>query len=175
MKTTKFFAVAISAGILTLSLASPSLAFAQSVAHPPKSHDARLQTKRLVLEESKVYSLQDVFNSSNLSVEEQEQITKDVLNFVEIEGNSMDRTIMRTVIRRLSPSEVKEIALSSDPAGTLVGMLPGIGNVYSALKYLSDDMYLTAARNGWRLEYVIAVDRDNPTSTGINFYWNYVK
>lgn len=52
MKTTKFFAVVASAGILTFSLASPSLAFAQSVAHPPKSHDARLQTKRLVLEES---------------------------------------------------------------------------------------------------------------------------
>lgn len=48
MKTTKFFAVAISAGILTFSLASPSLVFAQSVAHPPKSHDARLQTNRLL-------------------------------------------------------------------------------------------------------------------------------
>lgn len=77
--------------------------------------------------------------------------------------------------QRLSPSEVKEIALSSDPFGTLSGMLPGVGTVYSALKYLSEDMYLTAARNGWGLEYVIAVDRDNPTSTGIDFYWNYVK
>lgn len=56
MKTTKFFAVAISTGILTFSLASSSLAFAQSLAHPPKSHDAKLQTKRVVLEESKIYS-----------------------------------------------------------------------------------------------------------------------
>lgn len=175
MKTTKFFAVAISAGILTFSLASPSLAFAQSVAHPPKSHDARLQTKRLVLEESKVYSLQDLFNSSNLSVEEQEQITKDVLNFVEIEGNSMDRSTMRTVILRLSPSEVQRVALSNDPVGTLVGMIPVVGNVYSVLKYFSNDIFLEAARNGWGLEYVVAVDRDNPTSTGISFYWNYVK
>ena len=175
MKTTKFFAVVASAGILTFSLASPSLAFAQSVAHPPKSHDARLQTKRLVLEENKVYSLQDLFNSSNLSVEEQEQITKDVLNFVEIEGNSMDRTVMRTVILRLSPSKVRKIAYSNDPVGTLAGMLPLVGNVYSALNYFSNDMFLTAARNGWGLEYVIAVDRDNPTSTGINFYLNYVR
>ena len=49
-----------------------------------KSHDARLQTKRLVLEENKVYSLQDLFNSSNLSVEEQEQITKDVLTSLKL-------------------------------------------------------------------------------------------
>lgn len=175
MKTTKFFAVAISAGILTFSLVSPSLAFAQNVAHPPKSHDARLQTKRLVLEESKVYSLQDLFNSSNLSVEEQEQITKDVLNFVEIEGNSMDRSVMRTVIQRLSPSEVKRIVYSNDPVGTLAGMLPLVGDVYSAIKYFSNDTFLVAARHGWGMEYVVAVDRDNPTSTGITFYWRYVK
>ncbi len=46
-------------------------------------------------EESKASVYGDLFNFSNLSVEEQEQITKDVLNFVEIEGNSMDRTVMR--------------------------------------------------------------------------------
>ena len=174
MKTTKFFAVAISAGILTFSLASPSLAFAQSVAHPPKSHDARLQTKRLVLEESEVYSLQDLFNSSNLSAEEQEQITKDVLNFVEIEGNSMDRTIMRTVVQRLSPSQVQDIVNSDDPIGEALTYIPGFGFPYSILKSISDADFRRAARNGWGMEFVVAVDRDNPTSTGISLYWRYV-
>lgn len=101
--------------------------------------------------------------------------TKDVLNFVEIEGNSMDRTVMRTVIQRLSPSEVKRIVYSNDPVGTLAGMLPLVGDVYSAIKYFSNDTFLVAARHGWGMEYVVAVDRDNPTSTGITFYWRYVK
>ena len=79
-----------------------------------------------------------------LSVEEQEQITKDVLNFVEIEGNSMDRTVMRTVIQRLSPSEVKRIVYSNDPVGTLAGMLPLVGDVYSAIKYFSNDTFLSS-------------------------------
>lgn len=51
MKTTKFFATAISAGILTFSLTSPSLVFAQSVTPLPKSHVARLQTNQVKFEE----------------------------------------------------------------------------------------------------------------------------
>lgn len=54
-------------------------------------------------------------------------------------------------------------------------MFPVVGNVYSALKYFSNDTFLEAARHGWGMEYVVAVDRDNPTSTGITFYWRYVK
>lgn len=42
-------------------------------------------------------------------------------------------------------------------------------------KYFSNDTFLVAARHGWGMEYVVAVDRDNPTSTGITFYWRYVK
>lgn len=175
MKTTKYFAAAVSAGILTFSLTSPSLVFAQNVTHPPKVHVARLQTNRFVLEENNTYSLQDVFNSSVLTIEEQERITQEILDFVESEGDSMDRSIMRTVIRRLSPSEVQDIVNSDDPISEAITHIPGFGFPYSILKSISDSDFRRAARNGWGMEWVIAVDRDNPTATGIDFYWNYVK
>ena len=175
MKTTKFFATAISAGILTFSLTSPSLVFAQSVTPLPKSHDARLQTNQVKFEEDVFYSLDELFASTDLSVEEQERITQDILKIIETDGRTMDRTVMRTVIKRLSHSEVQSIVNSSDPIGDLMGYLPYVGGIYSVLRSFSQETFRTAARNGWGLEYVVVADRDNPTSTGIYFYWRYVK
>lgn len=86
MKTTKFFATAISAGILTFSLTSPSLVFAQSVTPLPKSHVARLQTNQVKFEEDVFYSLDELFASTDLSVEEQERITQDILKVIETDG-----------------------------------------------------------------------------------------
>ena len=171
MKTTKFFAAAVSAGVLTFSLTTPSLVFAQSVTHPRKTHVARLQTNRLVLEENKTYSLEDLFNSADLTIEEQERITQEILAFIESEGDSMDRSIMRTVVRRLSPSQVQDIVNSNDPIGEAITHIPGFGFPYYILKTISETDFRDAARNGWGLECVVAVDRDNPTSTGISISW----
>ena len=46
----------------------------------------------------------------------------------------MDRTVMRTVIKRLSHSEVQSIVNSSDPIGDLMGYLPYVGGIYSVLR-----------------------------------------
>ena len=135
MKTTKFFATAISAGILTFSLTSPSLVFAQSVTPLPKSHVARLQTNQVKFEEDVFYSLDELFASTDLSVEEQERITQDILKVIETDGKSMDRTVMRTVIKRLSHSEVQSIVNSSDPIGDLMGYLPYVGGIYSVFTF----------------------------------------
>ncbi len=50
------------------------------------------------------------------------------------------------------------IVYSNDPVGTLAGMLPLVGEMHSAIKYFSND-FLVAARHGWGMEYVVAVDR----------------
>ena len=85
----------------------------------------------------------------------------------------MDRTIMRTVVQRLSPSQVQDIVNSDDPIGEALTYIPGFGFPYSILKSISDADFRRAARNGWGMEFVVAVDRDNPTSTGISLYWRY--
>lgn len=140
-----------------------------------ESHVARLQTDQVKFEEDVFYSLEEFFASTDLSVEEQERITQDILKTVETDGRSMDRSVMRTVIKRFSHSEVQSIVNSSDPVGDFIGYLPRIGSIYSILRSFSQETFRTAARNGWGLEYVVVADRDNPTSTGIYFYWRYVK
>lgn len=62
-----------------------------------------------------------------------------------------------------------------DLSSTLIGMVLLVGNLYSALTYFNESEFRTTARNGWVMEYVIIVDPNNPTSTGISFAWKYVK
>lgn len=87
----------------------------------------------------------------------------------------MDRSIMRTVVRRLSPSQVQDIVNSNDPIGEVITHIPGVGFPYYIPKTISETDLRDAARHGWGMECVVAVDRDNPTSTEISISWRPVR
>ena len=131
----------------------------------------------LVLEEGREYSLEEIADQLDLPKVDRDVFirrvlseTKDLIFYQN--SNSPFRRWQTTVLQRLSHREVQKVENSSNPIATLLGMF---SKTISVIGYLEDLTFKTAARNGWGLEWVISVDTNNPTSTGMKFFWRYVR
>ena len=147
----------------------------------PSYNNITTEFNEFILNENQVYNLEDLLNQSIASEEQKEEVTTAILQ--ELQNQKFTPTYTRTVraakqttvLKRLNSTQVQAIVNSNDPTSTLIGMIPLVGNIYSAISYFNMNQFRTAARNGWGMEYIITVDPNNPTSTGMAFAWRYVK
>ena len=129
--------------------------------------------------DSDTYNLENSVSTLNLSEEEKERLIEEALNFFrEATSKSVLRSHkdeMSTVIRTLSPEQVKEAARHTSLSGNLVGAIPKVGIPLAAIYHLRAHQLEKAAENGWGLKVTFTADKNNPTSSGMNFSWSYVK
>lgn len=169
-------------GMITIpSILSAGCVLAEDVNANNVNYSTSATVSAQKLNENQFYNLDDILNKAGVTEEEKVAITQAILQEVQEENSFRSYSAavrgkrQTTVLKRLSHAQVQAIVNSNDPTSTLIGMLPLVGNLYSALAYFNDSQFRTAARNGWGMEYVIIVDPNNPTSTGMSFAWRYVK
>lgn len=134
-------------------------------------------TSTLNVKEGETVTLQEIIDSLNLSPQQKEYIISETLKMANdnqaTDGSRSAR--MSTVIKRLSPAQVKRAANSNDWVGYLSGLVPTVGIPLGAIYMLNGQTLRTAADHGWGLEVVFTANPNNPTSTGMSFSWRYVK
>lgn len=169
-------------GMITIpSILSAGCVLAEDVNANNVNYSTSATVSAQKLNENQFYNLDDILNKAGVTEEKKVAITQAILQEVQEENSFRSYSAavrgnrQTTVLKRLSHAQVQAIVNSNDPTSTLIGMLPLVGNLYSALAYFNDSQFRTAARNGWGMEYVIIVDPNNPTSTGMSFAWRYVK
>lgn len=137
----------------------------------------------LNVREGETVTLQQIVDSLNVTPQEKEEIIAETLKYVNANNINAENRNMRayssarmsTVIKRLSPSQVKKAANTNDWIGYLTGLAPRVGIPLGAIYMLNGQTLRTAADHGWGLEVVFTADPNNPTSTGMSFSWRYVK
>lgn len=131
----------------------------------------------LNVKEGETVTLQEIIDSLNLSPQQKEYIVSETLKTINDNqvSNGDKSSRMSTVIKRLSPAQVKKAANSNDWIGYLSGLVPTVGIPLGAIYMLNGQTLRTAADHGWGLEVVFTANPNNPTSTGMSFSWRYVK
>lgn len=163
--------------ILLTPLSSTGVVLASTLTYQ-KSVVVNNNVSSLNIREGETVTLQQIVDNLNVTPQEKEEIIAETLKYVNAENRSVraySGARMSTVIRRLSPSQVKKAANANDFIGYLAGFAPKIGLPLASIYMLNGQTLRTAADNGWGLEVVFTADPYNPTSTGMSFSWRYVK
>lgn len=163
--------------ILLAPLSSTGVVLASTLTYQ-KSVVVNNNVSSLNIREGETVTLQQIVDNLNVTPQEKEEIIAETLKYVNAENRSVraySGARMSTVIRRLSPSQVKKAANANDFIGYLAGFAPKIGLPLASIYMLNGQTLRTAADHGWGLEVVFTADPYNPTSTGMSFSWRYVK
>lgn len=168
--------------ILLTPLSSTGVVLASTLTYQ-KSVVVNNNVSSLNIQEGETVTLQQIVDNLNVTPQEKEEIIAETLKYVNANNiNAENRSVrayssarVSTVIRRLSPSQVKKAANANDFIGFLAGFAPKIGLPLASIYMLNGQTLRTAADNGWGLEVVFTADPYNPTSTGMSFSWRYVK
>lgn len=163
--------------ILLTPLSSTGVVLASTLTYQ-KSVVVNNNVSSLNIREGETVTLQQIVDNLNVTPQEKEEIIAETLKYVNAENRSVraySGARMSTVIRRLSPSQVKKAANANDFIGYLAGFAPKIGLPLASIYMLNGQTLRTAADHGWGLEVVFTADPYNPTSTGMSFSWRYVK
>lgn len=177
-KITLFSVVSL---MLLASISPTNVVFSDSLNRKDETiQTINLNDSTLNIAEGETVTLQQIVDGLNLTSEQKEQIISESLRMADEIRNTNRNTAFRsagmsTVIRRLSPAQVKRAANTNDMFGYLTGLIPGVGIPLGALYMLHGQTLRTAADNGWGLEVVFTADPYNPTSTGMSFSWRFVK